>query len=164
MNAKMTSSNLEALTVQNEEEIHTQVREYKALMPGTPQQGELLSPRQTEKASRRVLTAEQELTTRQKEGGNQAPAPPHTEASGANAPCAGAVPQPAQSLSPSPLPWKRSVLSTAISSQLLPLGCCQKGELVVGETQKPTHFFERTLKRCDHKSHEFTEMSLKQMA
>lgn len=85
MNAKMTSPNLEALTVQNEEEIHTQVSEYEALMPGTPQQGQLLSPRQTEKASRRVLTAEQEFTTRQKEGRNQAhsfrhlPLPPCTQ-------------------------------------------------------------------------------------
>lgn len=50
-----------------------EVSEYRATMPGTPQRGQLLSPRQTEKASWRVLTAEQEFTTRQKDGGCKAP-------------------------------------------------------------------------------------------
>ena len=68
------------------------------------------------------------------------------------------------SLPHSPLPWRRSGLSIRASSQLGPLGCRQAGKLVKGETQKPIHFFQRALKRCDHKSHEFTEMSLKQTA
>lgn len=31
-----------------------------------------------------------------------------------------------------------------------PLSMVQAGNLVVEETQKPIHFFERRLKRCDH--------------
>lgn len=95
-----------------------EVSEYRATMPGTPQRGQLLSPRQTEKASWRVLTAEQEFTTRQKDGGCKAPSfwpplldsrPLHTEASRtpeAEAPRAGAGPQPAQRLPPKPRPGR----------------------------------------------------------
>lgn len=46
MNAKVTSPNPEELTVQNDEDTHTWISEYRALMPGTPQRGQLLSPRQ----------------------------------------------------------------------------------------------------------------------
>lgn len=51
MNMKRTSPNLKQLAMQNDEENHRQVSEYRAMMPEIPQQGLLLSPRQTEKAS-----------------------------------------------------------------------------------------------------------------
>lgn len=55
MNVKVTSPNPEELTVQNDEDTHTRISEYRALMPGTPQRGQLLSPRHTDKASSWVL-------------------------------------------------------------------------------------------------------------
>ena len=42
----MTSPNPDELTVQNNEDTHMRGSEYRALTPGTPQQGQLLSPRQ----------------------------------------------------------------------------------------------------------------------
>ena len=42
----VTSPNPDELTVQNNEDTHMRGSEYRALTPGTPQQGQLLSPRQ----------------------------------------------------------------------------------------------------------------------
>lgn len=46
VNVKVTSPNPDELTVQNNKDTHTQGSEYRALTPGIPQQGQLLSPRQ----------------------------------------------------------------------------------------------------------------------